>query len=398
MPRNPGDLDPEFSIINIPGGSVRGIVEDDQGAFVYVVWVSGECWLYRAFSDGSPDLQFGVNGVAKWAFAPGMESIPVQLIRQADGKFLLIGAVRTEFAKPRTAITRFNNRGSPDLIFGTKIFPFPTEGNFVTDFPSGYLQADGKILVAAAYAMLDDGSTVYKAAVLHRLHANGETDFGFGGGRGFIEVRFNGQDSKVESVAVLKDGSILVGGTLERTRDGIVAPKMSIARFFPNGTLDQAFGVFGYWEAEGTNGMGQMIVHEDSIICVGYEGIGNGLYAAISRLTSDGVLDPAFNNGKALLIDIPADIPRFFVYFDSVVVQSDGNIVGAGRAGNETTAFWLRVQGNGVLDFTFGNQGVVNYHQPSVLRGLIVQNGGQRIIAALDPRMTSSPQIVGIES
>ena len=113
-----------------------------------------------------------------------------------------------------------------------------------------------------------------------------------------------------------------------------------------------------------------MIVHNDRIICVGYaRGIGIGFMAAMYRVTADGVLDPTFNKGKGLLIDIPADSPRYGVSFNSVAVQSDGNIVGGGYAGFATHAYWLRVLDSGLLDLAFGDQGIVRYDQRNPIRG-----------------------------
>jgi uncharacterized delta-60 repeat protein len=408
---NPGDLDPEFGgdgIVDVPDrGSIRGVAEDRQGRFVYVLWNydkdenENECWLYRCLADGSRDLQFGKDGVTKWAFKNGMDSLPNQLICQADGKILLIGAVRTHVEKPLAAITRFNADGSPDLVFGNIIFPLP-EGNVSSDFPTGCLQADGKILLAAPYSMLDSGLPVHEAILLRRLHANGEVDLAFGGGRGFIEVQFKGQHSLHPTPAVLSDGRILVGGTVRRFREGKSFSRMAIACFLPNGAIDQAFGVDGYWEAETEaedyNAMTSMIVHNDRIICVGYAGIDIGFVAAMNRVTADGVLDPTFNKGETLLIDIPADRPRYGVSFNSVAVQSDGNIVGAGFAGVNSHAYWLRVLDSGVLDVDFGNQGIVRYGQETLSWDLIVQSASQRIIAAIDQVGGRNPQIFGIQS
>ncbi|MEO8647210.1 MAG: hypothetical protein ABI447_38090, partial [Pseudomonas sp.] len=151
-------------------------------------------------------------------------------------------------------------------------------------------------------------------------------------------------------------------------------------------------------EAEDYNAMTSMIVHDDRIICVGYAGIDIGFVAAMNRVTADGVLDPTFNKGETLLIDIPADRPRYGVSFNSVAVQSDGNIVGAGFAGVNSHAYWLRVLDSGVLDVDFGNQGIVRYGQETLSWDLIVQSASQRIIAAIDQVGGRNPQIFGIQS
>ncbi|WP_170947327.1 hypothetical protein [Pseudomonas sp. Irchel 3E19] len=404
----PGELDPTFGVdgvVQIPNGSgsLRCMIEDEQGSIVHGLWVSNEIWLYRILADGSADLQFGEEGVTKWGFAPGSLSVPVQLLLQADGKYVLIGSLRNSLSdeQSRVAVTRFNSNGTPDLVFGNKILPLPAEGNVFTEFPShGCLQGDGKILVAAPYTLVDQQQIVYRGTRLHRLLANGESDLEFGGGRGFIEVRLNGQDTTIASVVIARDGKILVGGTLDRIRDGVSDRKQSIARFTPMGALDQAFGCHGYWEEEGYNSTGRIILDDqERIIVVGTESAENGnYYVCISRLTVDGEFDKAFNSGSRLSVDIPVDFPGYYVTCSSVALQASGKIIAAGHAGANTQSYWLRVQTSGVLDPGFGVQGVRVYEPSKLMGGVLVQRNTQRIVAGIDSATHPIPEILGILS
>ncbi|PTT63407.1 hypothetical protein DBR26_22815, partial [Pseudomonas sp. HMWF007] len=61
---NAGDLDPTFGVdgvVNVPiaSGTLRCMVEDNQGSIVHGLWVGNETWFYRIFANGSQDLQFG---------------------------------------------------------------------------------------------------------------------------------------------------------------------------------------------------------------------------------------------------------------------------------------------------------------------------------------------------
>ncbi|RON47903.1 hypothetical protein [Pseudomonas frederiksbergensis] len=389
----PGDLDPEFGlngIYPIPSfsGSFRGVVEVDGGRFVYTYWESGECVLGRGSADGIPDTGFGQGGYTRWAFHPGKESIPAQLLRAGNGKILLVGAVRTEIERSQAAITRFNANGSPDLIFGNVILPFPAEGNITSGFPTGCLQADGKILLAQQYYRIGDG---FRAIVVRRLLADGQADISFGEGRGFIEVRFKDQNSSLTSLAVLPDEKILVGGQISRASNNTA--DMAVARFLPSGDLDVTFGNSGYWELKaGYSNMQKMIVHKDKIICAGNVSQVKGFVMAMARVTVEGVFDPDFNGGELLTINIPSDSPGYNVSSNAVNVQSDEKIVVAGTAG-QTSAFWLRLLPKGALDLAFGNRGIGTYNQVRRLGGAIVLNASQRIVIALDTR---PPLIVGV--
>ncbi|PQP00573.1 hypothetical protein C5612_21690 [Pseudomonas frederiksbergensis] len=385
---NPGDLDPAFAgdgSFDVPSGtgSVRSIVADGQGGFFLVAWVSRECWLYHIFQDGTQDLQFGQNGVSKWAFASGVDSLPVQLLMQPDGKIILIGLLGEDMSNRQPAFTRFNRNGSPDLIFENHILPDRDVSG-----PSGCVQADGKILLLAH--RFKDGDTEKEETLLHRFEPNGDTDHRFGDS-GSIIVQFNDQKSKGVSVAVMDDGKILVGGTVQRENS---IPTKALARYFPLGGRDSSFGQSGYWESTSNNGMRKVIVHENNIFCVGY--FGTPFRASISKITGDGAYDPSFNDGKTLTVDIPADFPGYFVDCRSVAVQSDGCIVAGGNAGRTTKAFWLRVLPKGNLDRGFGDNGIARHDQDSYLFDLIVTN--QRILAAVDAGAPRSPKIFGIQS
>jgi uncharacterized delta-60 repeat protein len=402
---NPGDLDPMFGengvVELLPGtATIRAMVEDKLGGIVYALWVQNEIWLSRVFVDGRPDLGFGQGGVTKWSFVPGLVSAPTQLILQDDGKILLIGAVRSHavIGPSQIALTRFHSNGGPDLIFGNKILPFPSVGKITTDFPRGCLHNDGRILVAASYSLRDNqNQTIYEEIILHQLQANGDADLTFGGGRGFIEVRFNGHNSTFESVAVTKEGKILIAGTSDRLVGNSTNKKQAVTRLLSSGATDRTFGVYGCWEAEGVNQSGAMTLHGDNIVVVGFE-ITGPFKACISQLTADGVYDPEFNGGKRLLIDIPADQPGWFVWCHYVALQGDGKIVAAGYAGDVTQSFLLRVHTNGEVDSGFADEGVRMLEPSSLWGGLLVQKQNQRIVVGLDSANYGEAKLVGVVS
>lgn len=399
-----GDLDTTFGengIVNVPPGSatVRCMVEDDQGGIIHALRVGDDIWVYRVFSDGRPDPQFGDSGVTKWAFVAGHISVPVQLILQNDGKFLLVGATQanSDFDHWQIAIAQFNGNGSPSLMFGNKILPLPAGSRIATNLPRACLQPDGKILVANSYSLIDEQHRlIFEEILLYRLNAKGETDPTLGGGRGVIAVRFNGQDSKCEGVASTRDGKILVSGTTSRWLGTRVEKKQAVAQFGSSGALDSAFARNGCWEADGRSQHALMMVHGDKIIIVGIDEETLGTKATIGRLKENGEFDPAFNNGKRLIVEIPADEPGYGVWCHAVALQSDEAIVVAGEAGRVDHSFWLRVNKDGTLDLKFADKGIRIFEPSSYVGDLLVQKNNQRIVLALDSANVPRPKLVGI--
>lgn len=385
----PGELDPLFGeqgVLDIPSGtgSIRAIVADGQGAYLVAVWSSRQCCLYRIFQDGALDPQYGQSGVSKLSFVPGVDSLPTELIMQPDGKVILLGQVGDDPGKRQAAIARFNVGGSPDLVFGTRVL-----SDIDMSLTAGCLQTDGKILVLVNRL---NSSTTEQELVLHRFMPTGDPDGAFGG-QGFVIIHFNDEQSDGKSVAVTDDAKILVGGTV--TRD--TKTTKAVGRFHSTGALDSSFGRAGYWESASGLAMGEMIVDGESIICVGNRQVNGSSVAAVSRVTADGVTDPAFNDGKAATVDIPTDLPGFSVSCRSVAVQSDKSIVFAGEAGAYKKAYVGRFLADGTIDSSFGAQGLFQREEDSLVFDVCIQLDGQHLLVASDLGNTDRlPQVLGI--
>ena len=386
-PRNPGEVDPSFGangLIEIPeGDQVRAIMEDND-ALIYAVWRGRETWLYRVFKDGAADHSFGEQGLVKWSFETGENASPEQLIRQPDGKFLLIGRSISN-GDPflwRAAVSRFHPNGSPDLIFGTRILPYPFDPDkvhMVVHLPVATLQADGKLLLATGYRVLDtQGYSLREAGRLHRFEADGAPDMTFGI-QGQIEVRINGQDTSIEGIGVLTDGSIIVSATIDRGHDGFSNTKMALACLKSNGALSQGFAVSGYWEAERPTRTPRISIKNDQIMVMGIDLGEEGSHLWFSQLDANGKADPDFNNALPLLVQLP-----FATSFPMVVLQSETRVIGlvTGYDGAEWACL-VGVQDDGSLDLGYGAQGIATLG-PGYLRSGALQQTAQRVIVAAD--------------
>lgn len=388
---DPGRLDPTFAnngICHIPvdWGSVRSIVADGSGAYFLVVWKPKQFWLYRISPDGILDLEFGQNGVSRWSFVAGVDSLPTQLLVQPNGKILVAGLSGDDPSARHSAIARMNEDGSPDLIFGSRVFSCPDLA-----IPSVCLQVDGRILFLASRLDLSNGES---EVVLRRLLPNGELDINFGD-EGCIVVRLNDQKIQDASLAVTGDGKFLICGTISQGTDLALV----IGRFESDGVPDQSFGAAGCWQSNPGFSLGEMVVDDQAIICActAMDRV-RGFAAGVHRVTRDGVTDLTFNEGKAVVVDIPNDVPGFFVQCAAVAVQSDKSIVFGGDAGRDSRAFMGRLLAHGAVDRGFGEGGLFIPGHETSLHDLKVQSGQPRVLAAIDAGgVPRSPKIMAVQ-
>lgn len=160
----------------------------------------------------SPVWGRGVNGIVR-AIAFGALGVAF-----VGGDFTASGI------SPRTGIACFGADGS--------LMPFTTTlagtyGAGVTGVYAIAVQPDGKVLIGGNFSTVNGVSRF----CLARLNADGTLDTGFG-------IPFDTTNGIVESITVLDDGKILVGGSFT-TLYGVA--KSRIARLNPDGSLDSDF-------------------------------------------------------------------------------------------------------------------------------------------------------------
>ncbi|WP_238543190.1 hypothetical protein [Pseudomonas sp. GM78] len=150
--QQPGDLDTRFAnqgMIDVRSGSSRRVAETVNEELLYVVRSGNNSFRgYRARADGSADPAFTPF---LWRFGQGQYETLSKLMVRDDGKFLMIGSTGEAYVR-QMAISRFNSGGSPDLVFGTKIFPFavdpvPPNHALGTHSPTGCVTADKHVLL-----------------------------------------------------------------------------------------------------------------------------------------------------------------------------------------------------------------------------------------------------------
>ena len=299
----------------------------------------------RYNSDGMPDGTFGDGGSVMTGFVGPASAIGNDVIavtNQSDGK-LVVAGYTSDATGSHIGLARYNGDGTLDLDFGDA-------GLASTDFSDvGYslaMQADGRILVAGAtFGETATGQDFLVA----RFNTDGTVDTFFGN-VGRVTTDFGSTFEYATDIAVGQDGRILVLGFTYPGYDFL------LARYMPDGALDDSFSGDGYVTTDfgGFEEPTAILIQPDGlIVAVGFTyNVSSNLLA---RYNEDGSLDTTFGDG-GLVVGSGEGL------YDAAL-QSDGGIIGVGRATDLTTFdadfMVTRYNVDGTLDESFGADGVV---------------------------------------
>ncbi len=203
-----------------------------------------------------------------------------------------------------------------------------------------------------------DGAASY-GGLIARYLPDGELDESFGF-QGSVQVALGGLFTTFRDITVLDDGKILVAGHTNVNERN----HMLVARFHDDGQLDGSFGTNGVSllsvsPTSGQDGYAIAVDAEGRILLVGSCHIDGIPFGVVARLDADGALDMSFGDAGYAVPDITAEglIPT--VRFRSVLVQPDGKIVAAGYFGTPLNfSGWVaRFLDDGSPDTAFGDGG-----------------------------------------
>ncbi len=294
--------------------------------------------LARYRSDGSLDPTFGTGGLVTSDLAPGPAAsldVAESVAIQKDGKILAAG--RTNLAGTLDfALARYNRDGSLDATFGagglvtTDFAAGPATSLDVAE--SVAIQKDGKILLAGR---TDAGGS--KDFALARYYRDGSLDPTFGAG-GLVAIDFvpgpgTSQDGAA-AVAIQKDGKIVAAGV----STGAVSADLALARCSTGGALDATFGSGGLVTTDFAPGMA---ASQDTLLAVAIERSGRIVAAgattaggsddiAVARYKPDGSLDDAFGVGGLIATDFAAGPATSSELCSALVLEKGNQIIVAG--------------------------------------------------------------------
>lgn len=285
--------------------------------------------IIRLNLDGTIDTSFNSGGTG---FASGSFITSIKI--QTDGKVIIAGSFNTYNGTSVGRIIRLNSDGSIDT--GFTIGTGPNNTVYCLE-----IQSDGKILIGGSFTSYN-GVTINRLA---RLNADGTLDTSFNVGTGFNNIvydikistlgiyacgsfssfnsvsgtvisnflRLNSDGtrdtgfnktfstgSNTESICVLPDDSVVIGGTFSISTSGNML--VGLARYNSNGSTFANFRTVGnHIAGSGTNGVKKVIYKASDnslLICGSFQKFGYKFpsrhFAKVNIDGSDPVTPPSF--------------------------------------------------------------------------------------------------------
>ena len=160
----------------------------------------------------------------------------------------------------------------------------------------------------------------------------------------------------------------------------------SLKIFAQQGCIDSTFGINGIVTTSinaNTDYSYKIAIQPDNkIIAVGKSNNGTNNDFALARYSADGILDITFGNNGIVTTSIGSSDD----YINAVAIQNDGKIIVAGCTNNGSKRNFVvaRYNTNGTLDNSFGNNGIVistitNYDDYA--NSINIQDDGKIVVA-----------------
>ncbi|MEI7801624.1 MAG: T9SS type A sorting domain-containing protein [Bacteroidota bacterium] len=299
---------------------------------------------------GDLDSTFNSNGIV--TANSGVDNNEVYSVAlQTDGKIVVAGySVNNVY---NVSISRYNSDGTIDNTFATGgVYTILIGGESLAN--SVAIQTDGKIVVGG-YSI---GSSTSNDFLIMRLNSDGTLDNSFGT-NGVVTTDFNGTGDVVNGISIQADGKIVAAGYA--TPSGGGATDMAVARYNSNGTLDTGFSGDGKVIATMGTAFSEawtcIIQPDQKIIAGGMCENSTDYDFAMVRYNTDGTPDNSFGTSGIVITDPEGYDEEIY----SLAVQSDGKIVAAGYANNDSNDDFavVRYKPNGTPDSTFDSNGIV---------------------------------------
>jgi len=304
---------------------------------------------------GSLDTDFATNGVA--TFSEEGDQAGLAIVTDTTGKIIVAGYDRRGSLR-HMKLWRYDARGVPDEQFGTSGSTAYDEGSDSMGKAIA-LDTNGAIFVAGSIKNSADWDMS-----LWRYKPNGELDTSFG--RNGIAT-CDGKQGNDAGFAIALDpsGKILVAGSIHS------GSKYNLAlwRYSANGVLDDTFGSSGVTVFDGgQNDFASAVIIDSNgkILVTGYSFNGSSNDMILLRYNKDGTPDGKFNSTGFVTYNGGAEDRGL-----ALAVTAAGKILVAGfstRGSGAQMAIW-RYDGSGVLDASFGVEGLARYDSSRISGG-----------------------------
>lgn len=310
-------------------------------------------YVHRFLPDGSPDLSFGQNG--KFTYNLDFEANLYACAIKPDGHILISGST-TDYQGYRILLIQLLPDGTPDPDFGDNGVALLEVGIYEDHAYGMALLETGEILLSGI-GTVDYAGEWRFAPMVVKCTASGELDTSFGD-NGVARLPVNYIENTFRCIAVQPDGKILAAG---HYANDLLSFAMLVARFLPNGALDPDFaegGIFNYplnADAQGfdiaLDGTGHIFV-AGVTVTPDYD-----FTMLLMKLNPGG--EPVSDFGTDGIVNVN-NSGNYDVGY-SLKIQDDGKIMVAGTTGNGPPedghlAVW-RFMPDGAADMGFGDNG-----------------------------------------
>jgi uncharacterized delta-60 repeat protein len=310
------------------------------------IYIGGTFTTYNTIGR-SRIARLNLNGSIDNDFNPGsgFNSTVFALTTQPDGKLLAGGAFTSFNGINVSRVVRINNTGAIDTEFNIGL-------GFNLPIYAISLLSNGKFYVGGAQTVFDGKTMNY----LGKLNTDGTRDNSFNNA-----TAFNGP---VQSIFVLQDGKIMVGGTFTTYNNEI---NNNIVKLNPDGSIDNTFNQTGVGFNSNVFAFAELA---GDILLVGgqFTTYNTATHNRIIALNPNGTLNTSLNLGAGA-----NSVVR------TIALQADGKIL----LGGAFTSFngvninrIVRLNTDGSIDNSF----VVGTGFPSTVRSIAIQNDGKILV------------------
>ncbi len=371
-------LDPSFGhdgvSVSVTGenGELDAIARDGSGELVTSGTTERGFIVQRFHRDGSIDSSFGRDGAAETGFEGSAWGQALAL--QRDGKIVVAGPA---YDRPDTAfvLARYLPDGKLDPHFGKRGRVVAGPKMYDGEAVAMAIQPNGKILVAGWAADTHFGFT----GILMRFKPNGELDLSFSH-NGYARIR-GGDGSFLSAVAVLPSGKILVAGEM--------FGRFMMLRVFPDGRSDPSFGGDGFVVSDTAPHPSCRCAHVSDLALLPHGRIllsgrieeKGQTFATLARYLPNGQLDQRFGGGV-----VWTRSSHVLAMEDMAIDRRNGKVTLAGyrlpKHAHPQVAV-LRYLPSGHLDPSFAASGMFTRHlaYESVARSLLLEPDGSAVVA-----------------
>ncbi len=195
----------------------------------------------------------------------------------------------------------------------------------------------------------DADSSGARFAAFARFNSNGTYDNQLAN-TGRRTILLGGGNAELWATAIQADGRVIGAGSTGNLENAL------IFRMNPNGSLDGSFAQSGVFEHQTAGNdveyLSAVKLQADGrIVATGTTGIGNDRNVIVFRLKTDGVLDSTFGSDGVVIINMGGADD----FSTDLAIQQDGKIVLTGGTGGNILV--IRMNTNGSMDNTFDTDG-----------------------------------------